>query len=285
METINIKLFSGDYATIGTEITDDKPAAWAGVIAGSDLMVLRDASIASVRKVCNMLTHIANGDFKTWTADRHYPRRPLEIAIPGMKPVEGFDLPESSVVKGMKYDELRFGPTGWVEISNGKVLGKVTEEAISLYHTRVRHLQNGGSLIFPLPAFRSEVGRQNWIREFAATIALGEGKAWEHRQELREDAIEASEVYKSTKNMRLNGRTEELDLPSTNSAEPNKIVVKTIKDTFLNMYTVPIGTVAHIYGESGARLYNLEWDPTDDALLGDWKNLSNMKRLRVSIPA
>ena len=270
-------LYAGDNNAVTSPITDETTqAAWL-VAEGpvKKLHVAPEPDLDTFYDRLDLFTHYANGDFKAWSADKHFPRRPIN-APDGWTVAEDASLLPSSAVKDTPTDEIRLANGEWVEYLNGKVLGKASVGRAT-YHTLVRYLQLGECVALRIPAF---LGNE-YARTVAETLNLGDGKAWNARTEKRQEAREEKAAYKVVRDLILNGRGEEV------GAEPreDKLIVKDLTGAKKNMFAVAVGTVCDICISNGQKQYTLTWDPTDEMMLDSWRRVEAHTALRVGFPS
>ena len=269
-------LYTGDNYNIAKPVADETETAVWLVAEGptKKLHIAQAPDVDTYYDRQDLFTHFANGDFKTWGTDKHFPRRPV-TAPDGWIVADEAGLLTSSAVKDALIDEIRYANGEWMEYYNGKLVGK-SNAVRSTYHTIAKWLISGESVALHIPAF---LGNE-YARTIVETLNLGEGKAWNARTEKRQEAREEKQAYQVVRDLILNGRGEEV------GAEPreNKLIVRDLAGAKKNMFGVTVGTVCDICTSNGQKQYTLTWDPSDEMVLESWQRVAAHTALRVGFP-
>jgi hypothetical protein len=239
---LNIKLYDSEL----NNVSETQELARYIVLIGTKKVNLMPGGYESYQKGLEVLSHLANGDWDNWTSEKHTISYSLNTPAEwGISP----GIEEVLVLEKGKWT------------LNGVEAPAPRQE----YHNLVNCVLKGETLMIKVPRNKGLAH----VRECLATLALGEGKVIEARDEKITAAQVRKELYKITKPFIENGKADEVDGLATPSP---KLMVTNLEGMRIDMFDAPSGQFGVYY--MGEHNYSIPWDPSDLIAVEAWKSLS-----------
>lgn len=264
----NLAMYAGTKNEVTTEVKleSSDETAWL-VVKGTTGVIetLRAGTLDEYYNSLDILDHIANGDFDTWTEREHYPEYPIKVLDTSLGTMSA-----NATKRGVA--SLILGKDNkWYEKAFDSTLS-LSSAARQIYHNEVNYFLKRDTVILSVPAFQAV----NHVRKVVETLNLGVGKVWDASRDLIEQAQGRREAYRAGQSLRQNGRENEL------GEEPRKpkLMVAVVGSTQkINMFEQEKGQF-NVFA-NGVKQTELPWDGDDKLVVDGWLTIRDSSHLSV----